>query len=923
MDIAPGIVGRGAELAALQAFVADANAGVGCLVLEGPPGVGKSSLWEAAVASARERGITVLSCRPSSEEARFDFSGVADLFGDVPHSVLAGLPVPQARALEAALLLGDGTGTADVRAVSVGTLSVVRTLVAGGGALLIALDDVQWLDSASAGALTFALRRLRAEPVRVLATRRAPGTSATAVERVMRPTVLPVAPMSFADIGRLLQSRLGVTFSRATTRRIYERSAGNPLFALELARVVTERGGRVDAADDLPLPAAVEAALVERLGKLTPPVRRALLVAELAGSAAAIELGYVVDAESVDEAVTAGVISVAEGRIRPSHPLLGAAAVAAAQPAELRDLHKAMARAALDAEHAARHLALARRHPDEVTAAVVASAAEQASRRGAAVSAAELGEYALRLTPRGGPAWAERLLAAARCSLVAGQLGRVRELLDGSVDGLPTAASRARALIMLADADADAGSQTAETPCLVRALAEAEGNPRLRSQVYQRLTMHGAIAQVTYIGKALEWAQQAVKLAAAAGDTAGERTALTRLMWTRHMRAESSDAELARYRMLTDVTAPDLVQLSAERGLAVRGIWRGELADSRASVNTMLALAEARGEAESYFIFRVHLCELEVRAGRWQVVRALLDEWAVEQEEPVGSSASHVRLSAQLAAGLGRVEEAKRLAGEAISLALKAGTHWHRLEGLRALGMAESLNGEYAAAAGHLAQVWEHTQVHGVIDPGVFPVAPELVEALAAGGDVDGARAVTEEIEAFAGRHDHPWASAAATRGRGLLLLAERHDEEAAEALRAAAEQFSKLDMRFDAARTLITLGVTRRRLKRLRAGREALQTAIDIFAELGSDGWAARARAELDRFGGRRTADGLTPTEERVAELVAGGLSNKQVAHELVVSVSAVERHLTRIYEKLGVRSRGELIRRRAGATGGGESVG
>lgn len=206
MDIAPGIVGRGAELAALQAFVADASAGVGCLVLQGPVGVGKSALWAAAVASARERGVTVLSCRPSSEEARFDFSGIADLFGAVPDSVFATLPVPQSRALEAALLLGDGTGTADVRAVSVGTLSVVRSLVARGGALVIALDDVQWLDSASAGALTFALRRLRAEPVRVLAARRVPGTSPTAVERVMRPTVLPVAPMSFADIGRLVRS---------------------------------------------------------------------------------------------------------------------------------------------------------------------------------------------------------------------------------------------------------------------------------------------------------------------------------------------------------------------------------------------------------------------------------------------------------------------------------------------------------------------------------------------------------------------------------------------------------------------------------------------------------------------------------------------------------------------------------------------
>ncbi len=283
MAIAGGLIGRDAELAALHDFVA--GAGAGCLVLEGAAGVGKSALFEAAVATARDRQTTVLGCRPASEESRFDFSGLADLFAGLPGTVFAELPSPQSRALEAAMLLGDGAEDADVRAVSAATLSVVRALVHGGGPLVIAIDDVQWLDWASAGALMFALRRLRTEPVRVLVTRRVPGTRPSVVERVMGPTVLSVAPMSFAAIGRLLKSRLGVTFSRATGKRIYERSGGNPLFALELARVVTAHGGRVDAADDLPLPAAREAALAERLDTLTPPVRRALLVAELVGMA--------------------------------------------------------------------------------------------------------------------------------------------------------------------------------------------------------------------------------------------------------------------------------------------------------------------------------------------------------------------------------------------------------------------------------------------------------------------------------------------------------------------------------------------------------------------------------------------------------------------------------------------------------------
>lgn len=913
MAIAGGLVGRDAELAALRDFVA--GAGAGCLVLEGAAGVGKSALLQAAVASARDRGTTVLACRPASEETRFDFSGLADLFADVPESVLADLPAPQSRALEAALLLSDWAPGADARAVSTGTLSVVRALAGKFGPLVIALDDVQWLDSASAGVLTFALRRLRAEPVRVLVTRRVPGSIPSMVERVMGPTVLAVAPMSFADIGRLLQSRLGVTFSRATSRRIYERSGGNPLFALELARVVTDRGGRVDAADDLPLPAAVESALAERLASLAPAVRRALLAAELAGTASAAELGQAVDADSIEEAVAAGVV-VADGRIRPSHPLIGAAARSAATPQELRELHSAMAGAAGDAERAARHLALARRQPDERTAAIVASAAGQASRRGAAASAAELGEYALRLTPPDARTWPERLLTSAEYSQAAGELVRVRELLQGAVDRLPDAAARTRALLMLTAADADVGAETALTPSLVRALAESEGDPSLRSLVLQRLALHAALAVIADLPRAAAWAREAVTLAADAGDPAVERSALARLMWVRHLRGQDSDAELDRYRGLTGGT-PELVQDSADRAQAVRALWRGELATSRAALRALLSLAEERGEAESYFSCRVQLCEVELRAGRWDAVQSLLDEWAVEQEEPAGNSASYVRFCAQIAAGRGRVADTKRLAAEAIALATQAGTHWHRLEALRALGMAESLAGEHTAAAGHLAQVWRHTREQGVDDPGVFPVAPELVEALAGAGDVAGAREVTAAIEAFAAlpsSRGHPWALAAAGRCRGLVLLAERADAAAAQALEAAAGRFAKLDMPFDAARTLIMAGVAKRRLKRLRDGRDTLLTATGILGELGSDGWAARAAAELDRFGGRRTAAGLTPTEERVAGLVAAGLSNKQVARELVVSVSAVERHLTRIYEKLGVRSRAELVRRRAG---------
>ncbi|MGH2859101.1 MAG: helix-turn-helix transcriptional regulator, partial [Solirubrobacteraceae bacterium] len=251
------------------------------------------------------------------------------------------------------------------------------------------------------------------------------------------------------------------------------------------------------------------------------------------------------------------------------------------------------------------------------------------------------------------------------------------------------------------------------------------------------------------------------------------------------------------------------------------------------------------------------------------------------------------------------------------------GAAWQELEALRALGIAALLAGEPEAATVSLREVWERTGEAGVADPGAFPVAPDLVAALSAAGAVAEARRVAERLAALAESQDHPWGRAAAARARGLILIAEGDAAAAAEALADARGRFEALEMRFAAARCELSLGTALRRLRRLREARDALAHAAARFDRLGSPGWAALARAETARVGGRRSAGGsLTPTEARVAELVGHGLANKQVAAELVVTVGAVEAHLTRIFAKLGVRSRTELARRLADAKAE-ESVG
>jgi DNA-binding NarL/FixJ family response regulator len=214
-----------------------------------------------------------------------------------------------------------------------------------------------------------------------------------------------------------------------------------------------------------------------------------------------------------------------------------------------------------------------------------------------------------------------------------------------------------------------------------------------------------------------------------------------------------------------------------------------------------------------------------------------------------------------------------------------------------------------------LGEVWEHMRREGVDEPGVFPVAPDLVEALVALDRLDDARAVTERLRDLSEAQEHPWGLASAKRSATLIrLAAEGHDDQATSELADAAEAYGALGLRFDSARTLLALGRAQRRARKWGAAREELEQAAAEFAEMGSPGWADEARAELSRVGGRRRKgepDELTPTERRVADLAAEGLANKEIAGALFITVRTVEEHLRNAYAKLGIRSRTQLARR------------
>jgi len=242
---------------------------------------------------------------------------------------------------------------------------------------------------------------------------------------------------------------------------------------------------------------------------------------------------------------------------------------------------------------------------------------------------------------------------------------------------------------------------------------------------------------------------------------------------------------------------------------------------------------------------------------------------------------------------------------------------FHELEAQRILGLAKLIAHEPGPAVESLHAVWEHAERAGVEEPGVFPVAPDLVEGLVELGELAEARQVTRRLRKLSMQQEHPWGLATAKRCDGIVELATGYADEAVGALEQASAGYDALGLRFDAARSLLGLGRAQRRHRKWGAARRSLETAQAVFGDLGSPGWIEQTRAELARVGARRPQPSgqLSPAEQRVAELAGDGLANKEIAQALFLSVKTVEGHLSHVYAKLGVRSRAQLARRLSGA--------
>lgn len=903
------LIGRERELAALAGFLDPSPGGLRALVLDGPAGIGKTSVWEAALCAAEQRGSQVLRTRSAPQESELDFLGLADLLRDLGPERLGALPPPRREALEGALLLSESEAPVDERAVFAGTLELLRSL-SEEGSLVIGIDDWSWLDPATAGALAYAERRLRAVPVRFLLTERtpAPTTAPHLLKEVIEAERMTLGPLSFGAIGHLLHLRQSLSLSRPQARRLYELAAGNPMIALELSRAMSRRGGGTPSGS-IPLTDRLRTLVAEGIEVLSAAVRRALLAVALSPAVTVAELTTLTDEDTLEEALRLEVLVSDGSRVRPVHPLLGEIVKDASRPSERRELHAALALATKDVERRAFHLAAAATGPDARLAAEIAAAAEHAAGRAAVATAVELAERALELTPDSDPVREPRLLEVGDLMIRAGQLKRAGALLGPEIPKMSPGARRGHARFLLTDAIA-----VDIVPGLEQALEDVDEPSVLRARILVMLAETLALGRCERLADAEGVATEALEIVERLGDAAAVIHASVTIPWIHCMRGLGVSAFIPR---ASEIPPDTPLRHSIARTGAVALMWSGHLDEARQALTALLAQADERGEGGSYFCFRLHLCELELRAGRWDAVQAMLEEWGREEGEVINHSAALLRFRALLAAGRGKAAEAATLAREALAAAGDAGGKWHYLESLRALGLAGLLSGDLESACASLEPVWKHTQTQEINNPGAFPVAADLVEALVLAGSARAGGEVAAELTRLAIAQDHPWAHAAGARARGHVARAGQDDQTALNCFAEAVERFSELGFQLDQARALTSLGATQRRLRRKREARESLESALAILRDLGSPGWAARAQLELDRVGGRvASGNTLTVTEQRVAELVAQGLANKQVASALVVTTGTVETHLTRIYAKLGVRSRAELVRALAPTT-------
>lgn len=915
------VVGREDEIAAVLNFLQEPSAFPGALLLEGETGIGKTTLWQRGLELATALSYRVLSCSPSGTEARLSFAALGDMLEPVLDDMLPALPRPQARALAVALLLEDADGsTPDQRAIALAFLGAIRVL-AEEAPVVIAVDDIQWLDDASSFVLEFALRRLRDEPVAVLGSLRAGHDEALLgldpllpQERAQR---LAVEPLSMGAIHRLLSERLRLVLSRPKLRRLYELSGGNPFFALELGRAVDRGAIQLEPGESLPRRLA--SLVDDRIVALPEDTRAALLIAS-ALSQPTIELvgraGVEEPARQLFPALEAHVIELEDDRIRFSHPLIASGVYSMALPWERRALHRRLADAVPDPEERARHLALGAEGPDPDVASALEDVAGRAHSRGALRAAAELAVQAWRLTPLDRQDDRHRrAIQSVAYTFETGNSSRASALLEETLGAAPPGPPRAQALYWLGSLQEFEGDRRRVVELFRAALLESGDDVALRARLEEGLA-DALFLMRKDLPQAAHHARTAVALAEQLGDAAAQVAAVAAQGLIEAMIGRLGWRDALRRGIVLE-RETDSVHLTgtASFSLAVNLMWADEFDEARTIFRSLRDRADERAEESALPWILANLSLVEYLSGRWEeAIRSAEEgiEIALQTgQEPQRLYALGVRALVRCSRG---EEGARTDAQIVLDGAEQNAAMISSILAASALGLLELAHDRPDAAHRILGPIGRRLEDGGVREPGSMRFVADDIEALIALDRLGEAEALLARLERRARRLDRVSARATAARCRGLIAAALGDLPAALLHLETSLGQHERIPQPFELGRTLLVTGEVQRRMKKKRPARETLVRAFDIFLELGAPLWAEKTRAELARIGGRAPAPhGLTPTEEQVAQLAAEGRTNREVADALFISVRTVEANLSRVYRKLGIRSRAGLAARLA----------
>ncbi|MGV0675582.1 AAA family ATPase [Mycolicibacterium fortuitum] len=924
MDAGPSLRGRVSECAALRALVSGGRSGGSAvMVVRGEAGVGKTALLDYVVDHAP--GFRVTQVAGVESDMELAFAGLHHLCAPLLDH-LDKLPEPQRDALSVAF--GRGAGPVPDRfLVGLAVLSLLAA-AADKKPLLCVIDDAQWLDQVSVQTLGFVARRLLAEPVVLVFAVRDGDRDGTAVDVLPGLPELRLKGLSDSDARDLLDSVVVGRLDERVRDRLIAESRGNPLALLEVPRNVSaaERAGGFWIVGTRPSVGQVEEGFVRRIQSLPADTRQLALLAAadpvgdpVVFSRAAAYLGIGMDALGPAEA--AGVIEFGP-RMRFHHPLVRSAAYRAADVADRREVHRALAFATdpeVDPDRRAWHAANAAAGPDDSVAAELEASAWRAQSRGGIAAAATFLERAAILSAdpalrssraiaaaaakreAAAPEAAYELLSLAELNPVTelqrAQVGRLRAQMEftrsrGGLPGSPAVRHAAGVLIDAAKRLENLDDELArETYIEAIAAAMFASRSQPEALVVAAEAAHAAVSGIADPTRPIDFLLIGIAKLVTEGLPAAVdhlHTALT--LWTEHARAHDGRAlswlALA-FPILHESAAGELWDFESNDQLATAMIDYARTTGALAILPSAIAYKAGVHVMEGEFVTAARL---------------------MEEADTISTAIGHHPMKyhkVELAAWRGDLTEA----GDLIEAGMAEGTAKGegRLLGVTGYAAAVLYNGlgryEEALAAARKACDYHDLGFYGWC-------LLELTEAAVRVGERDVAEDAVRRLEAGAGASGTDWGLGVFAGARALVA----DDTEADALFKESLERLGRTRVGVQLARVHLRYGEWLRRQKQRTSAREHLSVAHDMFTKMGAHAFAERARRELTATGEKvrkqplATGDELTAQEAQIAQLARDGLTNQEIGAQLFISTHTVEWHLRKVFVKLGVRSRRQL---------------